>query len=242
MREKRSFAERTRVLPNDEVKKKYFLVYEGKDTEAIYFEAVDVLREHISINPLIEVIPVIRSYSEDGWSNPKKILDRMIKNIEELKNILPLINKPIDIHLMVENPLPYIKAINNPNVKYITIHIEINQDINSLIDTIKSSGYKACLAIKPNTTIEEIIPYIEKIDMVLIMSVEPGYGGQKFIPNSVEKLKAIKKINKNILTEVDGGINNDTIIYVKDYTDIVVSGSYIINNPNYNEAIINLKK
>ena len=62
MREKRSFAERTRVLPNDEVKKKYFLVYEGKDTEAIYFEAVDVLREHISINPLIEVIPVIRSY------------------------------------------------------------------------------------------------------------------------------------------------------------------------------------
>lgn len=163
-------------------------------------------------------------------------------SIEELKNILPLINKPIDIHLMVENPLPYIKAINNPNVKYITIHIEINQDINSLIDTIKSSGYKACLAIKPNTTIEEIIPYIEKIDMVLIMSVEPGYGGQKFIPNSVEKLKTIKKINKNILTEVDGGINNDTIIYVKDYTDIVVSGSYIINNSNYNEAIINLKK
>mgnify|MGYP002770652877 FL=1 len=86
MREKRSFAERTRVLPNDEVKKKYFLVYEGKDTEAIYFEAVDVLKEHISINPLIEVIPVIRSYSEDGWSNPKKILDRMIQNIEELKS------------------------------------------------------------------------------------------------------------------------------------------------------------
>ena len=163
-------------------------------------------------------------------------------SIEELKNILPLINKPIDIHLMVENPLPYIKAINNPNVNNITIHIEINQDINSLIDTIKSSGYKACLAIKPNTNIEEIIPYIEKIDMVLIMSVEPGYGGQKFIPNSVEKLKAIKKINKNILTEVDGGINNDTITYVKDYTDIVVSGSYIINNSNYNEAIINLKK
>ena len=118
-------------------------------------------------------------------------------SIEELKDILPQINKPMDIHLMVENPLPYIKAINNPNVEYITIHIEINQDINSLIDTIKSSGYKVCLAIKPNTNIEEIIPYIEKIDMVLIMSVEPGSGGQNFIPNSVERLKAIKKINKN---------------------------------------------
>lgn len=86
MREKRSFAERTKVLPNDEVKKKFFLVYEGKDTEAIYFDAVDLLKERISINPLIEVVPVIRSYSEEGWSNPKKILDRIIQNIEELKS------------------------------------------------------------------------------------------------------------------------------------------------------------
>lgn len=86
MREKRSFAERTKILPNDEVKKKYFLVYEGKDTEAIYFDAVDLLKEQISINPLIEVVPLIRSYSEEGWSNPKKILDRIIQNIEELKS------------------------------------------------------------------------------------------------------------------------------------------------------------
>ena len=107
-------------------------------------------------------------------------------SIEELKNILPLINKPIDIHLMVENPLPYIKAINNPNVKYITIHIEINQDINSLIDTIKSSGYKACLAIKPNTNIEEIIPYIEKID----------------IKSEVERLKTIQNDKQNEKTLV----------------------------------------
>lgn len=85
MREKRNFAERTRVLASDEVKKKYFLVYEGKDTEAIYFEAVEALRENISINPLIEVVPIIRSYSEEGWSNPKKILDRIIQNIDEMK-------------------------------------------------------------------------------------------------------------------------------------------------------------
>lgn len=85
MREKRSFAERTRVLASDEVKKKFFLIYEGKDTEAIYFEAVEILKEYVSINPLIEFVPVIRSYSEDGWSNPKKILDRITQNIEELK-------------------------------------------------------------------------------------------------------------------------------------------------------------
>lgn len=86
MREKRNFAERTKTLSNNEVRKKYLLVYEGKETEAIYFDAVNELKQYISINPLIELIPVIRSYSEDGWSNPKKILDRMIRNIEELKS------------------------------------------------------------------------------------------------------------------------------------------------------------
>lgn len=86
MREKRGFAERTKVLSNDEVKKRYFLIYEGKNTEAIYFDAMVRLKEYISINPLIEVIPVIRSYSEEGWSNPKKILDRIIQNVEELKS------------------------------------------------------------------------------------------------------------------------------------------------------------
>lgn len=86
MREKKSFAERTKVLPSNEVRKKYFLVYEGKDTELLYFDAVKELREEIEINPLIELIPIVRSYSEEGWSNPKKIVERMIQNIEETKS------------------------------------------------------------------------------------------------------------------------------------------------------------
>lgn len=83
MRESRTFAERTKVLKSDEAIKKYFLVYEGSDTERIYFNAVIAMREDIGINPLIELIPIIRSYSEEGWSNPRKILDRMIENLEE---------------------------------------------------------------------------------------------------------------------------------------------------------------
>lgn len=83
MREKRNFAERTKVLKSDQVKKKYFLVFEGKDTERIYFEAVDEYRNVIGINPLIELVPILRSYSEEGWSNPKKILDRILENIAE---------------------------------------------------------------------------------------------------------------------------------------------------------------
>lgn len=83
MREKHNFAERTKVLKSDEERKKYFLVYEGKDTELLYFEAVNQLKDDIKLNPLIELIPIVRSYSEDGWSNPKKIVDRMIQNIQE---------------------------------------------------------------------------------------------------------------------------------------------------------------
>lgn len=85
MREKRKFGKRTELLKSDEVNKKYLLVFEGKKTELIYFNAINDLRDKISINPLIQLIPIIRSYSEEGWSNPKKILDRMIKNLEENK-------------------------------------------------------------------------------------------------------------------------------------------------------------
>lgn len=83
MRESRIFAERTKVLKNDEAKKRYFLVFEGASTEKVYFEALENARDDVGINPLIELVPIIRSYSEDGWSNPKKILDRIIANLEE---------------------------------------------------------------------------------------------------------------------------------------------------------------
>lgn len=85
MRESRTFAERAKVLKSDEARKKYFLVYEGSDTEVIYFDAICALREDIGISPLIELIPIIRSFSEEGWSNPKKILDRVIENLQESK-------------------------------------------------------------------------------------------------------------------------------------------------------------
>lgn len=85
MREKRTFAERTKVLPSSETNKKYFLVYEGAETELIYFDVVNNLKNEIGINPLIELIPLVRSYSEVGWSNPKKLLDRVMENIEENK-------------------------------------------------------------------------------------------------------------------------------------------------------------
>lgn len=86
MREKKSFAERAKILTSDEARKRYFLVYEGKDTELLYFDAVNELRDVLRLDPLLELVPIVRSYSEEGWSNPKKIVERMIQNIEENKS------------------------------------------------------------------------------------------------------------------------------------------------------------
>lgn len=161
-----------------------------------------------------------------------------IKEIIELEKIS---KKPLDIHLMVNNPLEYIKQLQNKNIKYITFHLEIKENIKEIITSIKKLNYKVGIAIKPTTQIEQIKPYLNMIDLVLIMSVEPGYGGQKFIENSIEKAITLKKLDNNIKIEMDGGINNTNINKIKKYVDIAVVGSYITNNNNYNQAINNLK-
>lgn len=148
---------------------------------------------------------------------------------------------PLDIHLMVEDPEIYINQLHNKNIEYITIHLEIPKDINILIDKIKSLGYKVGLSIKPNTSVKELIPYLDKIDLVLIMSVEPGLGGQKFMPNSLIKAEYLRELNNDIIIEIDGGINDTNIEEIKKYVDIAVVGSYITNSSNYNQAINNLK-
>lgn len=162
--------------------------------------------------------------------------------IDELKKIIPYSNKPLDIHLMTEEPDKYIDILDNKNIEFITIHLEIKQNINNLIHKIKSKGYKVGISIKPLTDIELLKKYLNDIDLVLVMSVEPGYGGQKFIPETINKAKQLKQLKNNLIIEMDGGIKDTNINLIKPYIDIAVVGSYIINNNNYNEAINNLKK
>lgn len=154
-------------------------------------------------------------------------------------------NKKIDIHLMVEGVEKYIEKYKILNPTYITFHFEINQNIKNIIEKIKENNIKVGISIKPNTDINLIKPYLNMIDLVLVMSVEPGFGGQKFIENSTNKINTLKKIreenNYKYLIEVDGGINIDTIDKVKN-ADIKVVGSYITNSQNYQEKIDTLKK
>lgn len=167
--------------------------------------------------------------------------------IKEVKEISSYTKKPLDIHLMVENPLEYIEKLQNLNVEYITFHIEVLHNIEELINRCKELNYKVGLAIKPNTNINELKPYLKNIDLILVMSVEPGFGGQKFIENTIVRIENIRKMlikNKceNILIEVDGGINDTNIKSLNDAkVDIAVSGSYIVNSSNYQNQIDTLK-
>lgn len=151
----------------------------------------------------------------------------------------------MDVHLMVDNPIDYINNLSNMNIEFITIHQEIKKDKRKIIKRIKELGYKVGISIKPNTNINELKPYLNDIDMVLLMSVEPGMGGQSFIENTTTKIKELKNLiketNKDILIEVDGGINNETISKIKDI-DIAVVGSYITKSDNYYKQVEELIK
>lgn len=166
-------------------------------------------------------------------------------NVNEIRAVNVVSNYPLDVHLMVDDPMKYINKLNDLNIKYITFHVEIKKNVSKIISKIKELGYGVGLSIKPDTDIEELVPYINDIDMILVMSVEPGKGGQKFIDKTIDRIKKIKKIiakNKyNIKIEVDGGIDDKSITML-DGVDIAVVGSYIIKSDNYSSRINKLLK
>lgn len=154
-------------------------------------------------------------------------------------------NKKVDIHLMVKDVKKYIDKYKKLKPEYITFHVEVEEEIDRLIQLIKSNNIKVGISIKPNTDINLLNKYLPYIDLVLVMSVEPGRGGQKFIEESTNKINYLKELkeknNYSYLIEVDGGINYDTISKVSN-ADIKVVGSYITNSEDYQEQINKLKK
>ena len=166
-------------------------------------------------------------------------------NCLDVKNILPNNSKPLDIHLPVEDIEKYINDFSILNPKYITFHLEATDNPIKIIKLIKEKNIGVGISIKPNTDVSKLLPYLSLVDLVLVMSVEPGQGGQKFLDNSVEKINYLYQVrndkNYNYVIEVDGGVNNTTIENCRK-CDIVVVGSYITKN-NYEESIksLNLK-
>lgn len=147
-----------------------------------------------------------------------------------IKCIRPLTKLPFDVHLMIDHPERQIETFKEVGADYITFHCENVENIQGVIDQIHNAGIKAGLAIKPNTPVSEIEKYLPKLDLLLVMTVEPGFGGQKIIPECVAKVSELvdirKKENLNFLISVDGGVNENTIQSVIDAgSDVIVSGS-----------------
>ena len=162
-----------------------------------------------------------------------------------VQNVAKISTKPLDIHLMVKNNSFFVDLFAPLKPKYMTFHIEEEKHPHRLIQKIKSYGIKAGVVLNPSTNPILIEYILEELDLVLLMSVNPGFGGQKLIPSEIKKAielkKMINKINPNCLIEVDGGVNDKNIAQLKDAgVDIVVAGSYVFGN-DYKKAIESLK-
>ena len=154
--------------------------------------------------------------------------------------------KPLDIHLMVQNNTFFVELFAPLKPEYISFHIEEEKHPHRLIQKIKSYGIKAAIVLNPSTLPEEVEFLLEDLDMVLLMSVNPGFGGQSFIPSVLKKARRLAKmrdaLNPNCLIEVDGGVNGQNVIELKEAgVDVVVAGSYVFKHDSYKEAIESLR-
>ncbi len=205
--------------------------------------SVSILNSNDRIKDTIKLNNTDCDYIHIDVMDGKFVTDKQF-DLEEIKKIIETTTKKIDIHLMVNDPEYYINNLKLYNIDFITFHLEIDKDINKLIDLVKKYNIKVGISLKPNTKVSEIKKYLDKIDLVLVMSVEPGYGGQKFIESSLDKVRELRKIihdnNLNTLIEIDGGVNDTNISKIKDSSvDISVCGSYITKSENFE---VNIKK
>lgn len=149
---------------------------------------------------------------------------------------------PFDVHLMINNPNRYINDFFKAGADIITFHLEAENNIEQAIDLINNNGIKAGLAVKPNTPIEEVFPFLNKLYLVLIMTVEPGFGGQAFMPEMMEKVRVLKKeiLKRKLSTliQVDGGINLNTVNTASENgVDICVAGTCIFKSSNPKQTV-----
>ena len=148
----------------------------------------------------------------------------------------------LDVHLMISQPDKYIDAFIDAGADLVNIHIEAEGDMYSMISRIKARGKKAALTIKPATPAEALFPYLPMLDMVLVMSVEPGFGGQKFMPGSLDKVRLLRKeidrLRLDCLIEIDGGVNLENAAMIAAAgTDVLVAGSAVFGAPDPAEAV-----
>lgn len=160
-----------------------------------------------------------------------------------IKAIRAVTKVPFDVHLMISHPLKYVEDFADAGADIICFHIESESDTQETIDKIIASGCKAAVALKPKTPASTVIPYIDKLSMVLVMTVEPGFGGQSFMADMMPKIEEIRKAAPDIDIEVDGGINAETIkTAAAAGANVFVAGSAVFKSENPKKRLKRLKK
>ena len=162
-----------------------------------------------------------------------------------MKPVRKATNKVLDVHLMIVEPEKYVKRFAEAGANYVVFHHEACANPRAAIAEIKAAGAKAGVSIKPATSAEEIFDYLGELDMVLVMSVEPGFGGQSFMPHSLDKVRTLRKVidekGYNCLIEIDGGISAKNAREVFDAgVDVIVAGSSVFGAENQEQAIIDI--
>ena len=161
-----------------------------------------------------------------------------------IKKLRPHSDLIFDVHLMIKNPLKYIEDFAKAGADIITFHVECDDDTMETIDKIKSTGVKCGIVLSPDTEAEAVLPFLEKVDMILLMSVYPGFGGQKYIERITDKIRKVKEYigNRNIDLEIDGGITKDNVKTAVDAgANVVVAGTSVFGEANREKAIAELR-
>ena len=163
--------------------------------------------------------------------------------IQDIKKMFKNVNKKLDVHLMVCSPNKYVRELAKvKNIEYLIIHYESHRRPIDVINMIRHTNMKVGIAINPETKVSHIVPLLNHIDEVLVMSVKPGNGGQQFMEDVLYKVETLKELreanNYHYIISIDGGINGDTVKMAKDAgVDMVISGSYVCKSEDYNERI-----
>ena len=166
-----------------------------------------------------------------------------------VKAMRPLTDLVLDVHLMIETPIKYAEEFCKAGADYLTIHVESDteENIHKTIDLIRSLGVKPGVVVKPKTPAEAVLPFLDKIDMVLVMTVEPGFGGQKFMADQMPKVKKLRQlldeVNPTCHLEVDGGVDLNTCITCKENgADVLVAGSAFFGSADWASFTENIEK
>lgn len=163
--------------------------------------------------------------------------------IPVVKSIRKCVFIPLDVHLMIDEPIRYVKQFAEAGADIITFHLEATSQVRQTADAIRACGKKVGISVKPDTPVDDLLPFKGLFDMALIMSVEPGFGGQQFIQSSVDKIKRARELFPDALIEVDGGINCDTVrAVISAGADVVVAGNAIMLAGDRKQAIDALRK